>query len=372
MNKCITCGQETKNKKYCSNKCKYADMSQKKKLCINCGEPVKRCETIYCSKKCYQEHRKQEFETSVKYNNCIICGQKTRNQKYCSMKCLGKDKSRIETAINNLPNETYWTKEEQILLKENYGVIPLEELSELLHRKKETIIKYANEHNIMSQRLWTSEDIDFLMNNLDDIDKVAEKLCRSKSSIVNKLATINGFRNENGYSIISPQEYVTNYLREQLNYPCISEFRVGQYTLDLVLYNLDIEIQGSYWHGDERLFSENKTNKQEKTIAKDERRKEYLEMSGYKVIYIWEYDIISNPEKIKAEIKGIIENHLSTMSEEEKIFWMQNNTENIQKAIKKEQLKIDRANKRMEYLNNNLKYINRVGRTKIPEKNWKA
>lgn len=31
MNKCIVCGQETQNKKYCSNKCKYKNMSKEQK-----------------------------------------------------------------------------------------------------------------------------------------------------------------------------------------------------------------------------------------------------------------------------------------------------------------------------------------------------
>lgn len=62
MNKCIVCGQETKNKKYCSNKCKYEDKSHEKKHCLNCGKLVDRCDVSYCSRKCYFEHKKKEFE----------------------------------------------------------------------------------------------------------------------------------------------------------------------------------------------------------------------------------------------------------------------------------------------------------------------
>ena len=65
MNRCKKCGAQTKNKKYCSNECKYADMSQEKSLCVNCGKPVKRCETIYCSIECYREHKKREYEVSI-------------------------------------------------------------------------------------------------------------------------------------------------------------------------------------------------------------------------------------------------------------------------------------------------------------------
>ena len=373
MNKCIVCGQETKNKKYCSNECKYKDMSHNKKNCLNCGKPVNRCEVSYCSRKCYFEHKKKEFEKEIKYNKCIICGKLTKNEKYCSMKCLGKDENRIEIAIKNLPNETYWTEEEHLFLEQNYGKMPIVELCDSLKRSQGAVIRYAQVNNIISKRFWTEEEMLFMLNNSDDIDLISETLGKSKSAIINKFAVMNGFRNDDGCSLISPQEYITNYICNDLGYSCISEFRVDKYTLDLALFNLDIEIQGSYWHCDERIFAGCKIVRDKDAVEKDSRRKAYLESMGYEVIYIWEYDIISNPKKVKSEIKTKIENHLNKMTEEEKAFWETKFIKQIEKAIKKEQLKIIRANKQLEHLNNNLQKLNKkVGRIKTPEKIWNA
>ena len=53
MNNCIICGKETKNKKYCSVKCKSQNMSKPKKKCLNCGVKVLRCNVKFCCHKCY-------------------------------------------------------------------------------------------------------------------------------------------------------------------------------------------------------------------------------------------------------------------------------------------------------------------------------
>ena len=359
MNKCKVCGRETKNKKYCSNKCKYIDKTYDKKLCLNCGKPVDRCEVLYCCRKCYFEHKKKLFEENIKYNNCIICGKPTKNKKYCSMKCLGKDESRKAMSIKNLPNDTNWTDDEISLLKSEYGVMPIQKLAKMLNRSSNTIIRYANQHNITSKRLWTNEEIQFLLNHTDNIDLLVEKLGKSKSAIINKLSVLNGFRDETGYSIVSPQEYITKYICDELGYGCVSEMRVEKYTLDLVLYNLDFEIQGSYWHYDSRIMDEEITEKQKVTIEKDERRKEYLESKGYIVVYLWEYDIVSNPSKIKKYIKELISNLIKSLSENEKEYWITNCINGIENSIKKEEEKNIRANKRLEHLKHNLKIINK-------------
>lgn len=60
-----------------------------------------------------------------------------------------------------------------------------------------------------------------------------------------------------------------------------------------------IEIQGSYWHGDKRLYEEEDLNKtQKRNIKVDEKKKKWCEMNGIDLIYVWEKDINENPEKV--------------------------------------------------------------------------
>lgn len=60
-----------------------------------------------------------------------------------------------------------------------------------------------------------------------------------------------------------------------------------------------IEIQGSYWHGDKRIYEEKDLNNiQKKNIRVDEKKKKWCQMNGIPLIYIWEKDINSDPEGV--------------------------------------------------------------------------
>lgn len=304
MNKCLICGKETKNKKYCSIECKSKAMSKPKGYCLNCGELLTRCGVKYCSNKCYREYKHKKFEESIVYNKCIICGKDTRNEKYCSMECMGKDTSRHKIAIENLKNSHIWSQEEIDFLKKNYGEIPLSNIEKQLNIKKENIIAYASKHNIASKRQWKISDEQYLLKNNDkNIDEISTKLNKSKASIVAKYRRLNGFENEYGKSIISPQDYILKFMQNELNLKCLNEIPIGKFRTDILINNLDIEIQGTYWHGDKRLI-DNLTDKQIKCIEKDKRKKDYFASLGIEIYYIWEYDLYSNPQKCKENLKN--------------------------------------------------------------------
>lgn len=60
-----------------------------------------------------------------------------------------------------------------------------------------------------------------------------------------------------------------------------------------------IEIQGSYWHGDPRLYEEKDLNRtQKRDRAVDEYKKSWCLKNGIKLIYIWELDIKNSPDKV--------------------------------------------------------------------------
>lgn len=300
MNICIICGKETKNKKFCSVDCKSVFMSKDKGTCLNCGKQLTRCDTKFCSRQCSLTYKKIQFQKNQVLNKCIICGKETKNEKYCSMICLGKDKSRISTAISNLKNTHFWSEEEIQYLNENYGKISLSTISKFLGLDKSVIVAYAHKHNIKSAHKWKEYEVEFLKNNKEkSLDYLCEELGRSKSSISNKYRIINGFNDKNGNKIISPQEYISNFIKS-LNIFYLEEVKIGNFSTDILIYNLDIEIQGTYWHCDSRFFDEqNLDDRDIARIDKDQRKKDYFESIGIEILYIWEYDIISNPEKCK-------------------------------------------------------------------------
>ena len=74
-----------------------------------------------------------------------------------------------------------------------------------------------------------------------------------------------------------------------------------------------IEIQGSYWHGDSRLYEEKDLNATQKHSRRvDEYKRKWCSMNGIPLIYIWEEDINKDPEGImkflREKLKNYIEN----------------------------------------------------------------
>lgn len=60
-----------------------------------------------------------------------------------------------------------------------------------------------------------------------------------------------------------------------------------------------IEVQGSYWHSDPRLFNENKLNRiQKHNKFVDFLKAKWCEKKGIPLVYVWEEDIKNNPQKI--------------------------------------------------------------------------
>lgn len=85
----------------------------------------------------------------------------------------------------------------------------------------------------------------------------------------------------------------------------ISQFKLYSenklYIYDINIGNIIIEYNGTYWHGDPRFYksSDMLSNYTAKTKWDlDKNKREYAENSGYRVIYIWEYDYLNNKNQV--------------------------------------------------------------------------
>lgn len=68
-----------------------------------------------------------------------------------------------------------------------------------------------------------------------------------------------------------------------------------------------IEIQGSYWHGDSRIYEEKDLNKiQKKNIQVDAYKQKWALSHGIPIYYIWEKDMKESPDKVMAFLKEIL------------------------------------------------------------------
>lgn len=71
-----------------------------------------------------------------------------------------------------------------------------------------------------------------------------------------------------------------------------------------------IEINGSYWHGDPRLYESEKLNKiQKKNISVDKIKEKWALIHGIPIYYIWEKDIRENSSKVMDFLKEILNIH---------------------------------------------------------------
>lgn len=71
------------------------------------------------------------------------------------------------------------------------------------------------------------------------------------------------------------------------------QFRLGRFVYDFRLPNSTlIEVHGSYWHADPRLYPPDKlTPTQRRNLRHDAVKAEFAKLCGYRVRVIWELDV---------------------------------------------------------------------------------
>lgn len=68
-----------------------------------------------------------------------------------------------------------------------------------------------------------------------------------------------------------------------------------------------LEINGSYWHGDERIYEEKDLNSVQKHAKfVDDLKKKWALINGIPIYYIWEKDIRENPSGVMNFLKEIL------------------------------------------------------------------
>ena len=238
---------------------------------------------------------------------CIICGKETTNQKYCSFKCLGLDKSRLETALKNLPNQREWTIKELNFLRDNYGSMNINELSTILHTVPGNLIAVANRYGIKSARYWTKEQIDYLMeHHTDDYDSLCEHLHKSLPAINHKVSRLKLKRNARWTKSRLETEF--EHLLKPFGFDYEYQYPIGNAVFDYFINGIAIEVQGNYWHCNPKFFVNGPVDdRQRNKVARDNYKKDLLAGLEVKLIEVWEDDIYNNKDYVKSILHGIAE-----------------------------------------------------------------
>ena len=81
-----------------------------------------------------------------------------------------------------------------------------------------------------------------------------------------------------------------------------------------------IEVQGSYWHGDSRLYEEKDLNKtQLRDIKIDEYKRKWCSRNGITLIYVWELDIRNNPKQVMEYLKEKLWKYINNKQTDERL-----------------------------------------------------
>ena len=114
------------------------------------------------------------------------------------------------------------------------------------------------------------------------------------------------------------KEYGTSKLEEKfakefldkLGVEYVYQFKadsIGRYYDFRITNGPIIEINGSYWHGDERLYEEKELNRvQKRTKYIDSIKEKWALEHNIPIYYIWEKDINENPSKVMKMLKEIL------------------------------------------------------------------
>lgn len=265
---------------YCSSACKRKKDSMQKRYiyyCTNCGQQLNRSRKItgqkpFCNQNCLNEYQhKQKYEKRI----CEICKtefecSKKSKQRFCSNRCqIQWQKENPVSGINHPSYKQEITIEQRTLTcqwcQQKYVVKPYEiAISKFCSHacKLQGMLEQARTQKSWEQRVDTAPQ-------------------RITNEILKTLSI--KFSNE---------------------YPC-GYFRIDNYCQD---YNLPIEVMGTYWHADIRLYKQI-SSLQYRDIIQDKKKHTYVMNHLHaEILYLWEYDLYNNKELCQKLIELYITN----------------------------------------------------------------
>jgi hypothetical protein len=305
MYNCKYCGEEFKQRNkqhfYCSITCKRKAGGEAAKTkgidveCNNCGKIIKRKQSKYngnafCCRECEIEYRHiQTHENRI----CPICNKtfetaKITKQIYCSLDCLNERQKRDPYCCGE-KNPNYRKDEPHEAIcewcGETFKASPYKIKSENFAKfcsKKCSRAYYSQvwsqqESWKESRRLWAVEML--------ESGKISKTLSAPQVVINNLLNEMKiNFINEKSFNFCAVDNYLTDY-------------------------ELVIEVMGTYWHCDNRKFDTVRYKNQKNRIKLDKIKKSYFFNNfNTSILYLWEKDIMSNPDLCEKLIKSYIDN----------------------------------------------------------------
>ena len=207
-----------------------------------------------------------------------------------------------------------WDAKDEEYLKTHYATTNNQLLSEHLNKSISALTSEAYKFKLYKEKSyrnekyskWTEKQIEYVTQNFGKIPvkDMCKYLDKTDSSIFNKLTRLGLLiRNKRGVSTLEDEFKKLLY---ELGVQFETQYKLKQYRCDFKIDNLLIELQGTFWHADSRIYKDPKYTLQKNAIRRDAAKKKLILKLGYKYAQIWEYDFYNNKAKIEADLKAVI------------------------------------------------------------------
>jgi hypothetical protein len=326
--------------------------------------------TNFCSNKCASEYRKSNYVSLKITKVCLVCKKNfetfpSANNIFCSRNCSAKGRKpkksgykvsvlKTEEQIKRIKERTlkyYQETSKEILEKRweniskankvhltNEDVLKLEEVLVLGYVKdKKLIMKAANIvdksykalNNYINENLEWWKNFKFFKGQLDwkvqnlkptqfkellqDLYYFNTTFVQNKWDIGEKTQTrLRKFYNiTNEYGINKKETRIEAIIRNILKELTVDfereKYLCRRFRVDFLIGKKVIEVNGDYWHGNPLIYKYEKLDKyQWTTFYNDIFKKEWLQLNGYDILYIWESELV-DLNAIQEKIKNFIQ-----------------------------------------------------------------
>lgn len=302
--KCENCGKvfnaRTKTAKYCSRDCQYESYRKPKveriemscQYCDVTFEITPYDKSLgrgkYCSRECKDLDQKEKYKGKNNPMYGKVVKDETRELKSTAMKKRWEDEEYIERRQLGIKR----------FIDKN-GYYPGSDETSKMRRKETMLKRYGVEHN------W--------------IGKYGERECdKTTLERYGKSAVQMLLDYEIEYGKETDIERLFKDILDDLSIKYQYKFRIYNETkepfwyreFDFLIENTKIliEIDGDYWHGNEKLFKPLNEHQKE-TKIKDKIKEDFAVSNGYEVIRFWGSELKESKNKIKSKLIDIIKQH---------------------------------------------------------------
>lgn len=187
---------------------------------------------------------------------------------------------------------------------------------------------------------YSEKELDFLKKSYGKgtsyLEIVKKLKGRTQHALVSKLSDL-GISSRRHYMLkreTGIELLVKRWLKDfKINFK--AQHAISRMSVDFCKDNVIIEVFGSFWHCDKKLYPNGPRYALQKiNITRDKKREKYLHDNGYSIIYIWEYDIEHSLEETKKALQVVLNSDIWNNNRPISVELLRDNTE-ITKSISK-------------------------------------